>query len=217
MRRHYLRRASLAVAVAAVYGCEGQPTDPADRLSAVEAQLLGAELAAASGVIIDMHVMWLHALVMNGPPGEPRTASASFSRTAPCPEGGEIRIEGEMQRTVDREARTMTVHSVATTTHVACVSPLRARRDGAAGTITINGNPNLRTEAHRAIVAGELSGPQTMEQAGSFTWSRSTGESGVCDVDISSVFDPATRTRTVTGTFCGHDVSRTITPPAGRG
>ena len=38
-----------------------------------------------------------------------------------------------------------------------------------------------------------------------------TGGSGTCDVDLSSSFDPATHTVTVTGTFCGRTVNVTRT------
>lgn len=73
-----------------------------------------------------------------------------------------------------------------------------------------NGNPDIAFDGKVNIVNGALSGPQTATHKGSFSWAR-TGGSGTCDVDLTSTYDPDTRTATVTGTFCGIDVNVTRT------
>ena len=57
-------------------------------------------------------------------------------------------------------------------------------------------------------------GVRTTTHKGSFSWQRSTGQSGTCAVDMTATFTPATRTYTLNGTFCGHtvNVTRTRTP-----
>jgi len=76
--------------------------------------------------------------------------------------------------------------------------------------LTLNGNPNIAYDGKLNIVNGALSGLQTQTHKGSFKWAR-TGGSGTCDVDLTSSFDPATHTVTVSGTFCGHTVNVTRT------
>lgn len=134
----------------------------------------------------------------------PVTIDNQFSVTRQCPKGGHVIIAGRTTGTGDRATRDLELHTVATKTAVGCAFETKH------GILTLNGNPNIAYEGHLKMVAGQLSGLQTQTQIGSFTWTRGAA-SGTCDVNLSSSFDPATRTRTVSGTFCGRtvDVSRT--------
>ena len=127
-----------------------------------------------------------------------------FSVTKQCPRGGQSVIEGSIVGTGDRTTHDLTLDANATRTDTNCAFDTRD------GVLTLSGNPNLKYTGHLNIVNGALSGLQTQTHKGSFTWSR-TGGSGTCDVDITSSFDPATHTATVTGTFCGHTVNVTKT------
>jgi len=127
-----------------------------------------------------------------------------FSVTKQCPQGGQSVIEGSIVGTGDRTTHDLTLDANATRTDTNCAFDTRD------GVLTLSGNPNLVYTGHLNIVNGALSGLQTQTHKGSFTWSR-TGGSGTCDVDITSSFDPATHTATVTGTFCGHTVNVTKT------
>jgi hypothetical protein len=73
-------------------------------------------------------------------------------------------------------------------------------------------NPNTAFDSKLNIVNGVPVGLQTQTHKGSFTWARA-GASGTCSVDLTSSFDPATHTVTVTGSFCATavDVTRTRT------
>jgi hypothetical protein len=135
----------------------------------------------------------------------PTTFNNSFDVTKPCPKGGTVEIEGTIVGTGDRTTHSLTVDANATRTDTDCAF---AARDG--GTITVNGNPNIAYTGHLNIVNGAFVGLQTQTQKGSFTWAR-TGGSGTCDVDVTSSFDPATHTVTVTGNFCGHVINVTRT------
>ncbi len=135
---------------------------------------------------------------------EPVTIDNQFSVTRQCPQGGSVLIAGRTTGTGDRTTHDLSLRTVATKTDVSCA--FRTRH----GILTINGNPNIAYDGSLNIVGGQLSGLQTQTHIGSFTWARNAA-SGTCDVNLSSSFDPATRTATVTGTFCGRtvDVSRT--------
>ena len=134
----------------------------------------------------------------------PFPINTQFSITKQCPKGGQVAIAGSITGTGDRVAHNLSVEAVATRTDTNCAFDTRD------GVLTLNGNPNLNYDGKLNIVAGVLSGLQTQTHKGSFTWAR-TGGSGTCDVDITSSFDPATHTVTVTGTFCGHTVNVTRT------
>src|SRR2546423_2683455 len=127
-----------------------------------------------------------------------------FSVTKQCPRGGQVVIAGTVVGTGDRVAHNLTLDANATRTDTNCAFDTRD------GVLTVNGHPNLVYKGHLNIVNAALSGLQTQSHKGSFTWVR-TGGSGTCDVDISSSYDPSTRTLTITGSFCGHTVNVTKT------
>ena len=127
-----------------------------------------------------------------------------FTVTKQCPRGGQVVIAGSVTGTGDRTTHNLTLDANATRTDTNCAFDTRN------GVLTLNGNPNLAYTGHLNIVNGALSGLQTQTHKGSFTWSR-TGGSGTCDVDITSSYDPDTKTATVTGMFCGHAVNVTKT------
>jgi hypothetical protein len=134
----------------------------------------------------------------------PIPINTQFTVTKACPKGGQVAIAGSITGTGDRVAHNLSIEAVATRTDTDCAFDTRD------GVLTLNGNPNIAYDGKLNIVAGVLSGLQTQTHKGSFTWAR-TGGSGTCDVDLSSSFDPATHTVTVTGTFCGHTVNVTRT------
>jgi hypothetical protein len=134
----------------------------------------------------------------------PVPINTQFTVTRQCPKGGQVAIAGTITGTGDRVAHNLSVEAVATRTDTNCAFDTRD------GVLTLNGNPNIAYDGKLNIVAGVLSGLQTQTHKGSFTWAR-TGGSGTCDVDLTSSFDPATHTVTVTGTFCGHTVNVTRT------
>jgi hypothetical protein len=134
----------------------------------------------------------------------PVTFNNDFSVTKQCPRGGQVVIAGTISGSGDRATHDLSVHAVASRTDADCA--FQTRR----GVLTLNGNPDIDYDGNLTIVGGQLSGVQTQTHRGSFTWERD-GLSDTCDVDLTSSYDPATRTATVSGTFCGHtvDVSRT--------
>jgi hypothetical protein len=134
----------------------------------------------------------------------PTTFNNSFTVTKQCPKGGNVAIAGTIAGTGDRATHSLTIETNATRTDAGCAFETRD------GVLTLNGNPNIAYKGNLNIVNAALVGLQTQTHKGSFSWAR-TGGSGTCDVDLTSSFDPATHTATVTGNFCGHIVNVTRT------
>lgn len=129
----------------------------------------------------------------------------TFHDTVSCRLGGAVAIDGTRVRNWDRTTQTGTMDMDLTRTQESCVRLVRNRQ------ITIDGDPNIHVVVHHDRVNGAWSGPQTMTMQGGFTWSATDGASGDCTVDLSASFDPDTRTRTLTGTFCNRTIDHTTT------
>lgn len=136
----------------------------------------------------------------------PRPIATTFTMTVGCPVSGTLSIAAESKGEVDRATHSMTLATTATVTHDECA--VRNRRGV---TITVNGNPNVVMTSNIKVVDGRPSGIQTSTQKGAFTWSTTEGASGTCEIDVTSSFDPDTRTRTVSGTNCGRTINFTRT------
>lgn len=199
--------AGLILALAA---CD-QSTGLSDGISQADANQLAADMDAVS--TLGTSDVGLGPSFSIGVDGSGSAASVStvpiainnsFSVTKQCPKGGQVVIAGTTVGSGDRDTHSLTLETNATRTDTNCAFETRN------GTLTLNGNPNIVYKGNLNIVNGALSGLQTQTHKGSFTWAR-VGGSGTCDVDLTSSFDPATRTVTVTGSFCGHIVNVTRT------
>jgi hypothetical protein len=199
--------AGLVMALAACDQSTGLPSD----ISQADANQLAADMDAVSTLgEADFGLGPSFSVIIDGS-GASASVSAvpiainnSFTVTRQCPQGGQVVIAGTTVGTGDRETHNLTLETNATRTDTNCAFETRH------GVLTLNGNPNIAYEGNLNMVNGALSGLQTQSHKGSFTWAH-TGGSGTCDVDVSSSYDPATRTVTVTGSFCGHTVNVTRT------
>lgn len=199
--------AGLILALAA---CD-QSTGLSDSISQADANQLAADMDAVSTLgTSDVGLGPSFSIGVDGS-GSSASVSAvpiainnSFSVTKQCPKGGQVAIVGTTIGSGDRETHSLTLETNATRTDTNCAFETRH------GILTLNGNPNIAYKANLNIVNGAPSGLQTQTHKGSFTWAR-VGGSGTCDVDLTSSFDPETRTVTVTGSFCGHIVNVTRT------
>jgi hypothetical protein len=195
--------AALVLAVAACSDSTGP-----NGISAEDANQLAADLDATSAFgVADIGLGATFDLGVGGS-GSAATVSApttfdnNFSFTHQCPKGGQAVLAGRLVGSGDRATHSLNVETTATRTDTGCAFQTKH------GVLTIDGNPNIAFDGKLNIVNGVLSGPQTATHVGSFSWAR-TGGSGTCDVDLTSTYDPATHTATVTGTFCGVDVNVT--------
>ena len=197
--------AALLLAVAACNDSTGTSLD----ISQADANQLAADMDAVATLgVLDFGQSASFSVSADPNGGSASVASApfpintQFTVTKQCPKGGQVVIDGGITGTGDRTAHDLTLEAVATRTDTDCAFNTRH------GVLTLNGNPNIAYDGKLNIVNGALSGLQTQTHKGSFMWAR-TGGSGTCDVDVTSSFDPATHTVTVTGTFCGFAVNVT--------
>ncbi len=205
---------SAALLVAAVACSDSTGLKTVNAISQADANQLATDFdgvasfsAADFGPGISLNV------VTDGSSGSAAVASSpvpinnTFTITKQCPRGGQTVFAGSVTGTGDRVAHNLTLDANATRTDTNCAFDTRN------GVLTLSGNPNLTYTAHVNIVNFALSGLQTATHKGSFTWSR-TGGSGTCDVDITRTYDPATKTLTIKGSFCGRTVDITKTKNA---
>lgn len=207
MRTLLLLSTAAAVLAASACGDAGSsPTAAPEGLTADEAASIAPQWDDLGGAVVDgLSGAFVTQASSSDGPRLAVTVTTEFSRTRTCPEGGSVTVAGTNVVTHDRETRSATFATTATRTEAACA--FRGRRGA---TLTITGNPNTALTANASVADG-VPGKRTMTQKGAFTWSRSTGESGACTVDITSEWDPATKTHTVAGTFCNRTVNVTRT------
>jgi hypothetical protein len=134
--------------------------------------------------------------------------AGTFERTHACPAGGSVTVSGTVDRTIDRATLTGTLAVSAKRVENACAVK---QRNGV--TVTVTGQPHTAIGVTASFNKG-VPGVITQTQKGAFAWSRSNGRSGTCAIDLTSTFDPATRTASIKGSFCGRpvDETRTRTP-----
>ena len=204
---YLLCSAALVLAVAAC----SDSTGVAGSISQADANQLASDMDAVSTLgATDFGQAASFSLSVDGSGASASIASApfpintQFTVTKQCPRGGQVVLAGGVTGTGDRTAHNLSIEAVATRTDTDCAFDTRN------GVLTLNGNPNVAYDGKLNIVNAVLSGLQTQTHKGSFKWAR-TGGSGTCDVDLTSSFDPATHTVTVTGTFCGRIVNVTRT------
>ena len=202
----------IALVVLALAACVESGTGPSSddsRLSADEAQTLAAEFGAQDAATLGDFGTPSFSLTADGtaPAAAATTATTSFTRTRTCPLGGSVTVQGTRTHTFDREARSASHAFNATRTENACAF---AARRGEGATLTITGTPNTVLTASHAVTNG-VPGVGTATKKGSFAWTRSTGQSGTCTVDLTQTWDPASRTYTLKGTFCNQSVDLTRT------
>jgi hypothetical protein len=196
--------ATLAAAAVLTAGCDRSPTGGPDALTAEEARAvaeaysqLGMDGTAGPG----------------GPAlsveGERIGGTSTFSFTRDCPRGGVVHLEGASAMAPGEAPGTGEFTVTATRTEEACGLPLRHGR----GTLTLDGNPNVQLTSH-STWTDWLPGDRTATKKGSFRWTRSTGGSGVCTVDITTTLSRAAMTYTIAGSFCGHEIN--VSRPIGR-
>lgn len=199
------------LAILALGACDGA-TGPDD------GALSDLEVTALSDAMVDADFALTAEAALAGETGagdgvllDPITATTEFTTTRTCPAGGRVVVEGTHVRVRDPETHSGSSDLSLTKTHEACARVVRTV------TITVNGDPNVAVAAHHAWADGRRDGPQTLTMEGALAWSTDDGREGRCTIDVSATFDPETRTRTVSGTFCQRTFERTTTWTGGEG
>jgi hypothetical protein len=209
MRRNFLL-STAAVAALALAACDGgSPTGGADAaMDRAEAENVASAWDEVGAGVMDGFEGPAFNLSAGGEMGS-ATATTEFSRTRQCPVSGTATMAGTHVVQHDPATNNGSMQLTATRTDAACT--VNARRGD--GTLSITTTPNVAVTASQTWTAGQR-GVRTTTHKGSFSWQRSTGQSGTCTVDLTATFTPSTRTYTLNGTFCNHTVSvtRTHTP-----
>lgn len=190
--------AALLLVLATTAACERSTTGARDESPSAEAPQL---TEFGDGLFASPDVAGTATFDLNAGAG-------TFERTHACPAGGSVTVSGTVDRSIDRATQTGTLAVNAKRVENACAF---RQRNGV--TVTVTGQPHTVMTVNQSFEKG-VPGVRTQTQKGAFAWSRSNGRSGVCAVDLTSTFDPATRTATIKGTFCGRPVddTRTRTP-----
>lgn len=197
----------LLVALAAA-GCDNGTTAPAaGSLTAAEAVMLATEIDRSSDAMVNGTIDGRNGAGTMAESSSTRTIEIKFAGKSSCPRGGEVIVEGQMAWEHNLDERSTSVTVQATRTMDDCAYT------GEKGEVTIDGEISLAADRYRVV--GWPSGPQTTTHTGTITWTRESGESMTCKIEITSVRDPETKKWTLTGTVCGHLVSRTVTWGAG--
>jgi hypothetical protein len=186
--------AALLLVLATTAACERSPTARDETLSPEAPQLaeFGDELFASPDAAATASF-------------DLRADASTFERTRACPAGGNVTVTGTVERAIDRATQSGTLAVNAKRVENACAFQ---QRNGV--TVTVTGQPSTSMAAKQTFEKG-VPGVLTQTQKGAFSWARSNGKSGTCTVDLALTFDPATRTVTVKGTFCGRSVDETRT------
>lgn len=191
------------VAAVVLAACDKGTTGPdgSSQLSSEDVRALAGETGDQDGAFMD----GFGGPSFNKTPAGPlfaTTVTTTFTRTRTCPAGGSVKLEGTITHTADPATHSGSTAFSATRTESACAFS----RNG--HTITLNGNPNTQLTSNQSWTNG-VPGVRTATKKGSFTWSRSDGKSGTCNVDVTATWDPATHTLHVQGTLCNQTVDVT--------
>ncbi len=205
------KRAVLPLAIAAALAACDDPMTTGDTLSAAEAaELSEAMIQSSFDATGEVATTDAAAASVDGTlqaTSIPLTSTFEFTLTRSCLVGGQVVIAGTIEREWDRESHSGSSDLSVTKTHEQCARPLR----NSDVVITLQGAPNIAVEAHHAWDSGHRSGLQTMDMEGAVDWATDDDREGTCEIDIAVTFDPETRTRTVSGTFCDRTIDHTTT------
>lgn len=194
------RVGSLVVLAAMAAACGDDPTGVLDEgLSRADAAFLAVQLSGLGSVTIDEETAGFESAL---PTIDGFSADVGrgpgLLRARACPAGGQFEIDGELSFSFGNGVLELSFSAQKSMTDCAF-----ERGDDL---LTVNGEVEI--SGTRTRVDGEPSGPQETDIEGSLSVTReSTGETRSCEIDITSVFDPETGMREVTGTMCGHDVT----------
>lgn len=194
--------ASLATLAACDKGITSAGTQAS--LSRADAVALAGDFGDQDGAMLDGFGGPAFSASPDGPSLATSTVTTTFTRTRTCPQGGDVKLEGNLVRSWDRAAQSGSIQFTATRTEEACAF----NRNGA--TLTVTGNPNTQLTAGQTVTGG-TPGIRTATKKGSFNWTRSTGGSGTCTVDVTHTWDPAAHTLHVSGTLCNQTIDLTRT------
>jgi hypothetical protein len=203
MRKSVLTTA-IAAAALALSACAGDGTGPGGGT---------AELTASEITQLNQAILGVSAGVRGRAGGrfstEPVTGEGSgsmtfdFDETVPCQPSGDVGIAGTMALSWDDVAQSTGLSADFSVAHDGCAVRLENGE-----TVTLSGDPDIDVLMDAAAGPNGLTAFRITE-TGAFTWSKGAGASGRCTVAVVADLNVATGAVTLSGEFCGMNVSGT--------
>ncbi|HEX6039891.1 hypothetical protein [Longimicrobium sp.] len=165
----------------------------------------GATLSAAE--VTQLNQAILAASVSARESGTPPVGAATgamgytFTQTAPCPAGGNVDLDGDMNIAWNTTARTASLSTDFAVKHGAC-----GHRMDNGSVVTLTGDPDIDVSLDLSTGPGGLSS-LSVRETGAFNWSRDDGNGGRCSMDVTATLNASTRVVSISGTFCGVPVT----------
>ena len=205
MRKSW-KAATVAAIVAALAACDETGFAPVNGLDGEDAAQLALATDLVTGSLLSDQIGAAGGAEASFAEAAAPGRTREFHRERRCPAGGGITIDGTIEK-VDHGEGVVEFFIAGDGRQIDCA--FQRRRF----TLTLNGEFVLT--AYRKRVNGEPVGPQTTTKVGWFDWVRTNaaGEvigSGHCEYEITSVRNPDSGKREVTGHVCGRDVSRSV-------
>jgi hypothetical protein len=188
-----------ALALLAFTACRNDGLGPDDAFNADDAAEIALDTDAMTGDIVFAQMLF-GGFGLQGDVAI-NSDTRTFARSHDCPAGGNIQLNGSIERTVSGPGS----FEFSVAANGAWNNCAHTRRE-----ITRTVNGTFSFESHRKLVNGQPEGPQTASKKGHFTWTTSNGKSGECEFDITSTRLPDQGKRTVQGTVCGRTIDRTV-------
>lgn len=184
-------------------GDDGAGPDSGDRLSVDETQALLEVILGGAFMLPDgsLSMGALSELNAGSPP-----IQGSFDETAPCDQGGTIRVAGQINGNIDDVTGNGNISMDANMVHSGC------KGEASNGVIfTISGNPNIGMDLDITMTDESFAYAGALN--GSVRWSTSTGKQGTCGIDVQFQMQgdlSGAFTGSSSGTACRHDMSQTF-------
>lgn len=202
------RRLALLV-LAAAAACDSAPTpsEPAaPALTAAESRAIAMQMDETARGLAQGGAQGPRFSSADQPSREPYTFDVSYNRVVSCPLGGDVRFQGTAVGRHDPAKRDFEARYTATRTETAC------RFNVQGGSLQIDGAPHMSMVTDVSFRNAVMDKPHVTTHRGGFRWTRSTGETGTCQVDLTTTFLRTENTSTFVarGTACGRAVSDSI-------
>jgi hypothetical protein len=190
----------LALAAAlALAACDGATApDERDVVSPEDA-------GAMAAFVFDLDAFAVSAASMASAAG-----TRSFNRTAPCPAGGSVSVNGSSESSTDAATKVVSTKWTHTQIHAACAFTY-TRGDKSVtsvidGKVTASGSSSFKPPETRGALPTLLTWAST--KVGSTT--TTVGDKKfTCEVNVTESYDPAKKTFTITGVMCGKQINVT--------
>ncbi len=198
-----MKRISILLTTLMVLGCGGDEDDPTGPT--------GNELSQTQVDFLADQVLGSAFAGLTAPPTNPSLAASSgliflpIDYNASCPVFGRTAVTGSISGSIDDQTGNGALLIDINFTWTDCTYS-----DPNGNDLTVNGDPFMSLAGNFSFQNFLPATQQTIQIGGGFRWD-GAGGSGGCNVNLTFTFaTAASSTNTVSGTFCGRSVNRTL-------